>query len=132
MCIRDSCSATPSDMDIGADTIESWHKTRGFREIGYHNVIGRGGIIEEGRDIDLNGAHTKGHNKNTIGVCLVGGVDKNNKPENNFTKAQFSSLCRLLRHYMVQYPNATIHGHREYANKACPSFDIHTFIKENL
>lgn len=117
------CSATPSHMDIGVNEIRAWHLERGWSDIGYHNVIRRSGRIEEGRDVEKAGAHTLGHNKDSIGICLVG--------TDEFTEKQFDSLRRLLKAYKTMHKNATIHGHREFANKLCPGFDVQQFCKEN-
>lgn len=118
------CSATPPKMDIGADEIRKWHKKRGWSDIGYHYVIRRNGAFELGRDIDLIGAHVKGHNTGSIGVCMVGGVDDNNAAQDNFTGEQWSELITALKVLKKHYPQATIHGHNEFAAKACPSFDV--------
>lgn len=132
------CSATPASMDIGVEEIKKWHTDpkpigNGWSDIGYHDIIRRDGTAQEGRPLSISGAHTRGQNKDSIGICLIGGVDNNNHPEKNFTKDQFKTLNRLLRLYRVQYPKATIHGHREFANKSCPSFDVQEYIrKENI
>lgn len=127
------CSATRPEMNIGRAEIEEWHKQRGFDSIGYHDVIRRDGSIEEGRDIDLIGAHVKGFNAESVGICMVGGVDKKNRPENNFTEAQFKSLERLLRFYCVKYPGVMILGHNELdKGRACPSFDVQAWLKSEF
>jgi N-acetylmuramoyl-L-alanine amidase len=128
------CSATPEDMDIGAEEIRRWHKERGWSDIGYHMVIRRNGSIEFGRDDDAVGAHVRGYNDNSIGICLVGGTNKKQKPENNFTPAQFKSLARSLRFYRAIYPGAEILGHRDLdGGKACPSFDVPSWLsRQNL
>ena len=117
------CSATKPDMDIGADEIGQWHKKRGFNGIGYHDVIRRDGANESGRDIARSGAHCKGHNHDSIGICMVGGVDENGKPEGNFTLRQWRTLDSLVAGYQAKYPGITVHGHNEFSNKACPSFN---------
>jgi N-acetyl-anhydromuramyl-L-alanine amidase AmpD len=122
-------------MDIGAREIRKWHTEpppvgRGWADIGYHYVIRRNGMLEAGRDINHHGAHTVGHNKGSIGICLVGGVAKDGKtPTPNFEPQQWDALKDLLRHIKSVYPSATIHGHNEYANKACPSFDVGKWVK---
>lgn len=126
------CSATPPDLDIGADTIRVWHKKNGWSDIGYHDVIRRDGSIEQGRPIEKAGAHVKGHNQDSIGICLIGGVDSYGVPENNFTDIQWKSLKKLIRVYNVQYPYATVHGHNEYSNKACPSFKVQEWLQREF
>ena len=124
------CSATPPDLDIGADEIRDWHVNGNkWSDIGYHDVIRRNGRVEQGRPIDAPGAHVAGRNKNSIGICMVGGVDDNNQPDNNFTDEQWKSLRRMVSYYMAQFPDATIHGHNEFANKACPSFDVQEWLR---
>jgi N-acetylmuramoyl-L-alanine amidase len=77
-----------------------------------------------GRDVDLIGAHCTGHNANSIGVCYIGGCDKDGKtPKDTRTGKQIDALFDLLVQLRSIYPNARIHGHRDFANKACPSFD---------
>jgi len=117
------CSATPPDMDIDADRVDEWHKQRGWSGIGYHFFIKRDGQIQTGRPLEKSGAHTKGHNKNSIGICYAGGVDKDMCPEDNRTSAQIASFLLLLRLLKNIYPEAVIHGHRDFSTKACPSFD---------
>ena len=118
------CSATPAGKDYTVDDIRWWHKQQGWTDIGYHYVIYRDGTIHEGRSIDIAGAHCTGHNTHSIGVCYIGGVQRNGKtPSDTRTHAQKEALARLLGELKVIYPIARIHGHRDFANKACPSFD---------
>jgi len=70
------------------------------------------------------GAHVTGHNAASIGVCYAGGLDAGLKPKDTRTEAQKTSLLNLLSALKKKYPAATIHGHREFANKACPCFDV--------
>jgi N-acetyl-anhydromuramyl-L-alanine amidase AmpD len=132
------CSATPPDRDIGHYEIDEWHRARGWREIGYHAVIRRDGLIEFGRHFDDIGAHVAGENYRSVGVCLVGGVDDNGDAENNFTDEQFKSLIALLAVLSRTYPGAEILGHRDLSPdldgdgvierhewlKDCPCFDV--------
>lgn len=124
------CSATKPSMDIGVAEITKWHLDRGFQAVGYHYIIRRGGQIENGRPKDRAGAHTQGHNATSLGVCMVGGVDANMQPAENFTKAQWKTLERLIRILKADHPNATVHGHREFAAKACPSFDVQEWMAD--
>lgn len=121
------CSATPEGRDYTVNDIDRWHKKRGFKCIGYHYVIYRDGSIHGGRDVNRIGAHCLNHNRHSIGVCYIGGMDAQNKrAKDTRTDAQRAALLALLKHLKKQFPNATIHGHRDYANKACPSFDATT------
>lgn len=131
------CAATPPLMDIGAKEIDRMHRERGFFQIGYHFVIRRNGVIENGRDETTPGAHARGHNHDSLGICLVGGVKQGDvkTAENNFTKEQFASLVTKLKELKVRYPNAVILGHRELEKrfheqlKDCPSFDVTEWLK---
>lgn len=118
------CSATPEGKDYSVDTIRKWHLQRGFADIGYHYIIYRDGSIHTGRNEYVIGAHCKGHNSNSIGVCYIGGVAADGKtPKDTRTSEQRQSLLKLLKELKVKYPKASIHGHRDFSSKACPSFD---------
>ena len=117
------CSATKEGNKISAATIDRWHKDRGWRCIGYHYVVRIDGSIEYGRPVQDVGAHVKGRNKHSIGVCYIGGLDADMEPKDTRTREQKESLLYLLKTLKRLHPNATIHGHREFANKACPCFD---------
>lgn len=124
------CSATPEGRPVTVGQIRSWHLQRGFKDIGYHYVIYLDGSIHAGRPESAIGAHCTNHNRNSIGVCYVGGVAKDCKtPKDTRTEAQKKALLQLLRQLKKKYPKATIHGHREFANKACPSFDAKSEYK---
>lgn len=119
------CSATPEGRDVKTETIRDWHVNGNhWKNIGYHYVIELDGSIQKGRPEEEIGAHCSGHNANSIGICYVGGVAKDGKtPKDTRTEAQKQSLIELLKSLKAKYPSATIHGHREFAAKACPSFD---------
>jgi N-acetyl-anhydromuramyl-L-alanine amidase AmpD len=119
------CSYTPPERDIGVDTIRQWHiKDNGWSDVGYHYVIRRDGSVEQGRDELTQGAHTMGHNKDSLGICMIGGMSRNGLPECNFTAAQWEALRNITTH-LVAVHNATVHGHNEFdKNKTCPGFDV--------
>lgn len=118
------CSATPSSMDIGVDEIRRWHLAQGFSDVGYHYVIRRDGTIEEGRPLGQPGAHCKGRNFCSVGICYVGGVAKDGvTPADTRTPAQEDALRELLCALLRVFPEAEVRGHRDFAAKACPSFD---------
>lgn len=121
------CSATRPEQTIGASEIRKWHKERGWRDIGYHYVIRRSGILESGRSESEVGAHVKGHNDDSIGICLIGGINDNGAPDANYSYDQYVTLYRLLCELLDRYKSATLHGHYEFSSKACPCFDVRAF-----
>lgn len=151
------CSATRSSMDIGADEIYDWHTKprpdgRGWSDIGYHFVIRRNGQIQTGRPLDRAGAHVKGYNENSIGICLIGGLNEDGKPYSedgngdDFTPEQYEALLYKLAELRDTYPDTGICGHRDLSPdlnddgvitkgewiKNCPCFDVSDFISNNM
>lgn len=125
------CADTPEGRDVKADEIRRWHKNeRGWSDIGYHYVIDLDGTIEAGRDVETAGAHCTGHNAKSIGICYVGGCDAQMQPKDTRTEQQKASLLLLLKYLRQRYPQAKIYGHRDFAQKACPSFDAKNEYKE--
>jgi N-acetylmuramoyl-L-alanine amidase len=132
------CSATPEGLPIGAREIDAMHRARGFTMIGYHYVIGINGKLETGRALDRVGAHVSGHNANSIGICLVGGLGHDRKPKDTKTPAQEAELHALLVKLQGMFPHAKICGHRDLSPdtdhdgkverhewiKECPCFDV--------
>ena len=127
------CSATREGENFDVAEIRRWHvEGRGWSDIGYHFYIDLYGEIHKGRDIAKIGAHTKGQNRNSIGLCYCGGVEADGKtPKDTRNEEQKQALICVLRTLKAMYPNAVIHSHRDFANKACPSFDA-TNEYENL
>ena len=119
------CSATPEGRPHDVADITRWHLQRGFSTIGYHYLIHLDSTIETGRDISRSGAHCSGKNKNSIGICYVGGMTKDmKKAKDTRTPEQKDSLVKLMHELIYKYnKDMTIHSHRDFANKACPSFD---------
>jgi len=121
------CAATTASQDIGAAEITTWHRQKGWLDIGYHYVIRRDGTVEKGRQDGVPGAHARGFNHLSLGVCLAGGVAADGKTaEDNFTPAQYAALGQLVEGLIAQYPDAEVLGHRDLpkVNKACPSFEV--------
>lgn len=117
------CSATPEGRNVAVADIDRWHRERGFDGIGYHYVVYIDGSVHEGRPLNKVGAYCKGHNAHSIGICYIGGVDLNGKPKDTRTLAQKDALVNLLMRLKRRFPKAVIRGHRDFAAKACPSFD---------
>jgi N-acetylmuramoyl-L-alanine amidase len=120
------CSATPEGRDVTTEEIRRWHTSppRNWRDIGYHYVIRLDGSIEQGRPLDLAGAHVRGHNKDSVGVVYVGGTDADGKPKDTMTHQQLFSLYKVVVSLRNLFGPLTLHGHNEFSNKACPSFIV--------
>ena len=120
------CSDTPDSQDVNAEFIHKMHLDNGWDGIGYHKVILRSGKIENGRPEFWIGAHVKGLNKSSLGICLIG--------SKIFTDVQLNSLKRVLLQWKKKFPNAKILGHRDSTktDKTCPNFDVKKWVKLNL
>ena len=119
------CTATPEGRVETVESIRRMHKAKGWADIGYHYLIGLNGERWNGRNVNLVGAHCEGYNANSIGVCYVGGCDKNMKAKDTRTDKQKAALIALLKDLRKLYPKAKIVSHRDLdrKGKACPSFD---------
>ena len=120
------CTATPAGRDVTVADVDRWHRQRGFNGIGYHYLIALDGTVYAGRDVDVAGAHCRGLNRSSIGVCYVGGLDVARQPADTRTQSQHRALRGLLVALKRLYPDAVIRGHRDFAAKACPCFDVTT------
>ena len=118
------CSATKEGENYTVADIDAWHRKKGWRCVGYHYVIKLDGTVQQGRRLEEIGAHVTGQNTHSIGICYIGGLDSAGRPKDTRTPAQKESLLRLLRILHRKFPSATIHGHREFAAKDCPCFDV--------
>jgi len=119
------CSATPEGRDVKTKEIKKWHLSNGWTDIGYHYVIELDGKVVEGRSVELVGAHCVGQNKFSIGVCYVGGMNKSmSKPKDTRTEEQKESIVKLIKKLKKEHSILSVHGHNEFSNKACPSFDV--------
>lgn len=119
------CTATPEGKDFTVGDIRAWHKTRGWSDIGYHFVVYRDGRIMTGRPIGQIGAHVEGRNTGTVGCTYVGGLTADgSRAKDTRTPAQVASMLWLTKQLSAKFPIQKISGHNQYANKACPSFDV--------
>lgn len=123
------CAATPDYPEdskrydlFGATDIDAWHKARGWSGCGYHFVIRRTGVIEKGRPLDRKGAHTRGHNHDSVGVCWVG----TRWPTYRQVKAMIKLHRQIAR--SLKIPVTKWFGHNEFTkSKTCPGFSMHLF-----
>ena len=90
------CSATKAGQDFTAADIDCWHRERGFNGIGYHYVIRLDGKLEKGRDVSLAGAHCRGWNERSVGICYIGGLDENGRPADTGRMLKNGCFIRLL------------------------------------
>ena len=118
------CTATPRGRDVTAAEVDRWHRMRGFDGIGYHFLVRLDGTVERGRPVEKAGAHCKGYNTRSIGVVYAGGVESDCvTPADTRTEAQKTALRQLIDRLRSDYGIERVHGHRDFAAKACPSFD---------
>ena len=118
------CTATRASQDCTVQLIDQWHRQRGFNGIGYHYVIYRDGSVHEGRPLSKVGAHCTGQNSDSIGIAYCGGVAEDGvTPQDNRTDAQKASIRQLINELRQAYGDIPVYGHRDFANKACPSYD---------
>lgn len=124
------CTDTPEGREVSVSDIRSWHKARGWSDIGYHYVVYLDGSVHEGRSVHLAGAHCSGHNTHSVGVVYVGGRGRSQSNgllgelRDTRTDAQKAGLLTLLRQLKVLYPRAKVYGHRDFdKGRACPCFD---------
>lgn len=116
------CADTPEGANFDINDIRKWHvEENGWKDVGYHYVILLDGTIQLGRPIDKKGAHVKGYNQNSIGVCYIGG--KGNIDTR--TNEQKVSLVYLIGSLRRMFENAKVWGHKDFAGvqKYCPSFN---------
>lgn len=126
-------SATAIEKDYTIGDIDAMHRARGFKEVGYHWFIRKDGSIEMGRDLSKPGrfevgAHSKGENSRSIGICFEGGVTQA-RPNDGFdsrTPAQTRAMIELIDKMRDRFPGATVTGHRDMPGAAtqCPGFDV--------
>ena len=120
------CSATQGNRMLSPEALDLMHRRRGFNGTGYHYYIRKDGTVHLTRPVERIGAHVKGFNANSIGICYEGGLNEDGKPADTRTAAQRFALIDLLTILRHQYPEAQIAGHYQLSasiHKACPCFD---------
>lgn len=118
------CTATKEGRDFDVNDVRRWHLDRGYQDVGYHYVVKLDGTIQVGRPEDCVGAHCAGKNRQSIGICYVGGLDEKGNPKDTRTDEQKNSLRELVKQLRSKYGNVMVYGHNEFSNKACPCFDV--------
>jgi N-acetylmuramoyl-L-alanine amidase len=126
------CSATKEGKDFDVEDIRDWHLKRGWSDVGYHYVILLDGTVQEGRPLHRIGSHAKGHNKYSIGICYIGGLDDEMKAKDTRTEEQKKALKELVEELYYKHRDAKVIGHNEISSKACPSFDVQKWMNEEI
>jgi len=125
------CADTPNDKYFDIEDIDRWHKEKGWSGCGYHFVITRDGKLQKGRDIERVGAHVYGYNSKSVGICLIGGKDKDNKPNLDMTLVQDGALFNLITKLKEKFPEVNIRGHYKVSEKTCPNFNVEKWLEES-
>lgn len=142
------CAATRPEwwasrpVEAKRDEIARWHVDgNGWRAIGYAGIIDRDGSYAKGRDLDQDGdtweeigAHVAGQNSRSVGLCLMGGYGGGTDDDffDNFTQAQYDTMMEKvqeIRDYCGW--EVPVRGHNEFANKACPTFNVQRLFAEH-
>jgi len=123
------CSASRHGITI--KDIDRWHKARGWDGCGYNIVIESDGRVGWGRDINTVGAHCKGHNSHSIGICMIGGDDGNKMYK--FNSEQLKELKIVIEGIFMTYGVMPVVGHREYnKHKTCPCFNVEEWMEDGM
>lgn len=122
------CTANRPRCKMTMQDFRRLHKSKGWSDVGYHYIVFEDGHVEPGRSINLPGSHCKrgGHNRYSIGIAYVGGLNQFGITADTRTDAQKSALIGLLKQLNAKY-HVPIYGHRDFdRGKACPCFDAKT------
>jgi hypothetical protein len=112
-------SASPRHCTVG--DVRRWHLEKGWSDIGYHWVIEEDGIIQIGRPVGRIGAHCRGHNTESVGVCVMG---NNCEPGQEWLPDQVEGLKDLIYAVALVIPEIATMGHNQLAATACPGVDL--------
>ena len=138
------CSATRCNRPYTAEQLERDHRSRGFRTTGYHFYIRKNGDIKTLRPLERPGAHARGYNAHSVGICYEGGLNERGRPADTRTDFQKHSLRVLVMLLLRDYPGSRLCGHRDLSPdlngngeiepeewvKVCPCFDAASILQE--
>ena len=121
------CSANREGSTLRLADLDRYHRSLGWKCCGYHFVIPTDGTIEAGRPLEMQGAHCAHHNRHSIGICYIGGLDADGAlPKDTRTEAQKSALRTLISDLKQRFPKALVVGHADLdpLKPCCPGFDV--------
>ena len=125
------CAATPEGRDVKPETIEQWDIAK-FGQKSYHWIVTLNGMMHRSLPDEKRGAHVGKNNTGNIGICYVGGMDRDMKQaKDTRTPQQRAALLTLVKDYKRKYPGIVIRGHRDWpgVKKDCPSFDVAAWLQ---
>jgi len=127
-----SSDTTPEE-NVNVKDLDTKHRKEGLFSCAFHKVITRNGDVQDGRDIQIAGAHIDTtiilSNKNSIGICLIGGKSTDGQPDCNYTFKQYSSLIELIAKLKIEYNDVEIVGHRDVTSSLSPHFNVKELLR---
>jgi len=126
------CTATQPTATVKA-ILGYWKNVLKWKNVGYHKLIQADGTVNTLASYEQVTNGVAGYNSQSIHISYIGGIDKQGKPFDSRTPQQKESLLKLVKEAKELYPNAKVLGHKDFpkVNKACPSFSVEDFLKEN-
>ena len=125
------CSGVMPNVHQDIIRIDEYHRSKGWKCVGYHFYVRRTGLVEIGRPIEEVGAHVLNHNRHSIGICYEGGLDASGLAEDTRTPEQVKALRELVEQMHERFPKALIVGHHDLdPTKPCPCFDVVNTYKD--
>ena len=116
-------SQTPTDREVSLEEITKWHQSRGMDTVGYHYIVHLDGSMSVGRPLNVTGAHARGYNMSSIGICYIGGTIDGG--EDTRTPEQKTAMIELIMSLLTVFPQITkVMGHNDVSDKECPAFDV--------
>jgi len=121
------CTATLPGQSVDIEDVRRWHVDgNGWSDVGYHALITADGTLQFGRPISRMGAGVAGHNKTTLHVAYVGGLDDDGQPADTITTKQANALHGYVAGVVTVLGPMAVKGHNDFTDaKACPSFKVH-------
>ncbi len=99
------------------EDIHRWHLANGWIGCGYHFLVRKDGTVWQGRPIDWIGAHAKGVNEISVGVCFEGSYGSK---DTQMPAVQLQVGKELVSYLMLLYPEASVKRHKDYCSTDCP------------